>query len=142
MRRRGWLMATSTVLFLGCAGSASTLRQLGEPKGTAIDVQVENRTDAVINNLYLAPSSKVRAAPREAFEPGSAAQQRLWGEDLLVASGLEPGGRMPLGISAPGRYDVRVVDREGREQHLAGLQIRPGGRYVLELNDGGWRAPR
>jgi predicted nucleic acid-binding Zn-ribbon protein len=142
MRRRGWLLASFTVLFMACGGHASTLRQLGEPRGTAIDFQVENRTDAVINNLYLARSADVRAAPRPAFDPGTAEQQQLWGEDLLVGSGLEAGGRMPLRIAAPGRYDIRIVDRDGREQHIAGLQIRAGGRYVLELNDGGWRAAR
>ncbi len=140
MRRRAWMAASLGLLFSACGGASSTLHQLGEPKGTAIDFQVENRTDAVVNNLYLAQSSSVRAAPREAFDPGTAQQQKLWGEDLLVGSGLEPGGRLPLRVPGPGQYDVRIVDRDGREQHVAGLQVRAGGRYVLEINEGGWRA--
>jgi hypothetical protein len=143
MQRRQWLFAASfTILSLACGGRASTLRQLGEPQGTGIDFQLENRTDAVINSLYLAPTARVRTAPRQAFDPGTAEQQTLWGQDLLVGSGLEPGGRIPVRIDEAGRYDVRAVDRDGREQHVAGLQIRTGGRYVLELNEGGWRAAR
>jgi hypothetical protein len=34
---------------------------------------------------------------------------------------------------------VRAVDRNRRYQHITGLRLGAGGRYILELNDGGWR---
>jgi hypothetical protein len=45
-------------------------------------------------------------------------------------------------VSEPGRWDVRVVDRDQRYQHIAGLKVGAGGRYILELGDGGWRVNR
>ena len=127
---------------VACGAPQSTLHQLGAPSGSGpIDFQVENRTSAVINNLYVAKTSVVRAAPRKAFETGSTEQLQLWGDDQLVGSALGAGGKVRVVIAEPGRYDFRIVDRDAREQHVAGLQIKAGGRYVLELNDGGWRTP-
>jgi hypothetical protein len=100
---------------------------------------VHNRTETIVNNLYLAGSAQVTAAGRKAFEAGSPEQAELWGSDLL-RSGLEIGGKLPVPVSAPGRYDVRVVARDGeREQRVTGLRLEAGGRYVLELHEGGWR---
>lgn len=142
MQRRALLAAAAGAL-IGCGGPTSKLHVLGAPKGSGpIDFQVENRTDVVVNNLYVASTDAVRAAPRAAFESGSAEQQALWGDDRLLGSGLEPGGKLRLRLDSPGRYDIRVVDRDGREQHVAGLSIEAGGRYVLELGEGGWRVPR
>ncbi len=144
MRRRAllWLSLLS-LASLACAGPSSTLKTLGTPSGTGpIDFQVENRSSAIINNLYLARTSDVRAAPDAAFVTGSPEQARLWGEDRLPGSGLEVGGSLPIRVEAPGRYDVRVIDRDEREQHIAGLELRAGGRYILEVNDGSWLRPR
>jgi len=143
MNRRIALGALLCLTF-GCAsGPASRLHSLGKPKGGGeIEFAVENRTGAVVNNLYMAPSAKVRAAGRAAFDDGSPEQTALWGDDRLPRSGLEPGGKLRVPISAPGRFDVRVLDRDGRWQHVAGLRLEAGGRYVLELEDAGWRAPR
>ena len=136
------------VLALGCLGgcaaaSPTRLHTLGKPAGKgAIVFEVENRTQAIVNNLYLAPTEKVKAAGEAAFQGGSAEQAGLWGDDLLPGSGLEPRGKLKVPITSPGRYDVRVRDRDGREQHITGLGLQAGGRYVLELEDGSWRAPR
>ncbi len=142
MRRRPVLFALG-LLALGCGGGAPTrLHTLGKPKGSGeVDFQVENRTSAVVNNLYLVESEKVRLASREALQSGTPEQVALWGEDRLK-SGLESRGKVRVAIPSPGRYDVRAVDRDGREQHVANLKLAAGGRYVLELEEGGWRAPR
>ncbi|MCC6901597.1 MAG: hypothetical protein IT377_21680 [Polyangiaceae bacterium] len=142
MRRRAVVFAL-LMLALGCGGGAPTrLHTLGKPSGKGeIELQVKNRSSAVVNALFLAESAKVASAPREALTPGTPEQAALWGQDLLK-SGLETGGKLRVAVSGPGRWDVRAVDREGREQHVAGLRLTAGGRYVLELEDGGWRAPR
>jgi hypothetical protein len=138
-RTFGVLLALSAI---SCGAPQSTLHQLGTPKGSGpIDFQVENRTGTVINNLWIAKTAAVSAAPRAAFESGSPEQQKLWGDDQLVSSALEPGGKLRVPIAEPDRYDVRIADRDGREQHIAGLKVAAGGRYVLELNDSGWRHP-
>lgn len=131
------------VLSAGCAGGAPTrLHTLGKPSGKGeIDFQVENRSGTVVNNLFLAESAEVAAASREALTPGTPEQGSLWGQDLLK-SGLEAGGRLRVPVPRPGLWDVRVVDRDGREQHVAKLRLTAGGRYTLELEAGGWRALR
>jgi hypothetical protein len=130
-------------LFLaGCAGGRSTLHTLGNPKGSGpISFEVENRTDQAVNNLYVAETAKVKAAGRQALESGTPEQAQLWGEDRLTQSALEPNGKMAVAIPEAGRYDVRAVAKNGEEQHIAGLKLVAGGRYVLELHDGGWRPP-
>lgn len=142
MQRRSVFLALA-LLGLGCGGGApSRLHTLGTPKGTGeVDFQVENRTSAIVNNLYVAESERIRGASREALQAGTPEQAALWGEDRLK-SGLESGGKVRVSIPRPGQYDVRAVDRDGREQHVANLRLAAGGRYVLELEEGGWRAPR
>ena len=142
MHRRSCILVL-TWLVAACGGGApSRLHTLGTPSGKGeVELQVENRTSAIVNNLYLSESAKVRGAGREALHSGSAEQAALWGQDLLK-SGLEVGGKVRVPVPGPGRYDVRAVDREGREQHVAGLKLAAGGRYVLEFEEGGWRAPR
>jgi hypothetical protein len=41
-----------------------------------------------------------------------------------------------------GRYDVLAVDPDGREQLIKGLRLKAGGRYALQLEDGGWQLAR
>lgn len=143
MHRR-FALLTTALLLVGCGGGApSRLHTLSKPAGGGgIDFQVENRTTTIVNNLFLAESTRIRNAPREALEPGHPEQALLWGNDLLPRSGLEPGGKLPVAVPKSGRYDVRAVGRDGREQHIGGLRLVPGGRYVLELEEGSWRAPR
>ncbi len=143
MKRRT-LLGLSFLLTIACASHPSSkLKSLGAPKGSGpVSFEVENRTKTVVNNLYLAESKEVAAAGRKAFEAGSPEQAQLWGDDLL-RSGLEISGKVPVPISAPGRYDVRVVARDGeREQRITGLRLEAGGRYVLQLHEGGWRTIR
>jgi len=141
MQRRTLLaLAGGLLVVAGCGGTTSTLLQLGAPTGVGpVDFQVENRTDAIVNNLYLAKTERVKAAPRRAFESATPEQAALWGDDLL-RSGLEPGGKLGIAVDEPGSYDARLVDRDGNEQHVAGLRLQAGGRYVLEVHDN-WRRP-
>jgi hypothetical protein len=143
MRRRKLLQLVALSL-LGCAsGPPSRLHTLGKPSDKPeIRFEIENRSSVIVNSLYIATSDQVRVAGRKALESGTAEQAALWGDDLLTKSGLEKGGRVRVPISVPGRYDVRAVDRDGREQHIAGLRLSAGGRYRLELEDGSWRTPR
>jgi len=132
------------LLSLGCAGAPpSRLHTLGKPSGSGeIELSVENRSGAIVNSLFMATTRRVKAAPRSAFEEGTPEQAALWGDDLLKSSGLEQDGQLRVPVPGPGRYDFRAVDRDGRWQHVAGLSLKAGGRYVLELGDGGWRSPK
>lgn len=133
-------LLAGAVALVGCAGPASTLRTVHPATGHGpVRFELENKSDVPINNFYLAPSGRVRAAGPASREPGSPAQQALWGPDLLARSALEVGGRVPVPVPHPGRYDARAVDRQGREQHIGSLRLGAGGRYVLELKRGSWR---
>lgn len=137
-------LAFSSGLALGCAaGVPSRLHTFGKASGHGeIRFEVENRTDAIVNNLYVAPSKKVNEAGEAAFRTSAPEQSALWGNDLLPGSGLEPRGKVNVAIESPGPYDVRARDRDGREQHISGLRLEAGGRYVLELGEGSWRTPK
>ena len=143
LRRILWVL-TALLATLGCgAGATSTLRTLGTASGQgAARLVVVNKSASIINNLHISKTSRVKKAPRAAFEEGSLQQDQLWRGDLLKRSGLEVGGRLEVPPLAPGRYDVRVVDRDRRTQHVAGLKLRAGGRYELLLGEGSFRNPR
>ncbi|HEX3773438.1 MAG TPA: hypothetical protein VHV51_03180 [Polyangiaceae bacterium] len=109
------------------------------PTGSgAIDFSVKNATDVPINSLYLAKTERVNAAGQD-LDSDSPRGQDLWGPDLLSRAAIGAGQRIKLEVSEPGLWDVRALDRDGRYQHISGLHLGAGGRYVLELNDGGWR---
>jgi hypothetical protein len=135
------LFASSLFLVVACAGGpASRLKTLGTPSGDGpIQFEVDNGSDTIVNNLFLAKSANVDRAGRKAFENESPEQAALWGKDQLVKSALEVGGKVQVPVAEPGSYDVRAVARDGREQHVGRLGLRAGGHYVLELGEGGWR---
>ena len=140
-RFAGPLVILGLGLLAGCGGPPSQLHILGTPKGAGpVDFQIENRTDATINRVHMVPSEKVRAAPPESFEAGSPEAAQLWGDDRLGQSALGPGGRVVIPVDRPGSYDVRVVDRDERWQHISNLKLAAGGRYILELHPR-WQGP-
>ena len=94
-------------------------------------------SDAAINSLYLAKTERVTAAGQD-LDYNSPQGADLWGPDLLTHSGIGEGHSVQLDVP-PGTYDVRALDRHSRYQHVTGLRLGAGGRYILELNDGGWR---
>jgi hypothetical protein len=99
-----------------------------------IQLEVKNLTDAGINNFYLAKADQVT----DQLDPDSPEGQSIWGADLLPAA-IARGDRVAVPVPGPGRWDARALDRDRRYQHIAGLKLEAGGRYILELNEGGWR---
>jgi hypothetical protein len=119
----------------GCGGAPTRLVTVRSGTGEgAIQLEVKNLTDVPINNLFLAKSESV--SPQ--LDPDSPEGQSVWGGDLLNGA-IAPGTRVPVAVPGAGRWDCRVLDRDGRYQHVAALKLEAGGRYILELNEGGWR---
>lgn len=119
----------------GCAGAPSRLVTVKGGTGDGpVQLEVKNLTDVPINNLYLARTEQV--GPE--LDNDSPEAQKIWGPDLLTGA-IPTGERVPVAVPGPGRWDARALDRDGRYQHVAGLKLAAGGRYILELNEGGWR---
>lgn len=128
------LLAASGVL-MGCGGAPSRLVTVKAGSGQgAVELEVKNLSDAAINNFYLLPSERVP----EKLDNTAPDSESIWGTDLLTAA-IPTGSRVPIPVPGPGRWDAKATDRDGRYQHIAGLKLAAGGRYILELNDGGWR---
>lgn len=138
--RRSWLglALLSSLLLVGASGCGGAPTRLVTVKAGAaegpIQLEVKNLTDVGINNFYLA---KTESVP-ELIDHDSPEGQKVWGVDLLTGA-IAQGERVPVAVPGPGRWDARAVDRDGRYQHVAGLKLEAGGRYILELNDGSWR---
>lgn len=127
----GLVLASAT----GCGGAPTRLVTVKAGSGEGpIQLEVKNLTDAGINNFYLAKTDSVP----EQIDHESPEGQKVWGVDLLTGA-IAKGSRVPVAVPGPGRWDARAVDRDGRYQHVAGLKLEAGGRYILELNDAGWR---
>jgi hypothetical protein len=119
----------------GCGGPPTRLVTVKSGTGEgAIQLEVKNLTDVPINSLFLAKSEEVTGQ----LDADSPEGQRVWGSDLLNAA-IPTGQRVPVSVAGPGRWDCRVLDRDGRYQHVAALKLDAGGRYILELQEGGWR---
>jgi len=133
------LPAITAVLALGssagCGGPSTRLVTVKTGTGEGpIQLEVKNLTDVPINSLFLAKSEEVSGQ----LDADSPEGQRVWGGDLLNAA-IATGTRVPVNVPGPGRWDCRAVDRDGRYQHVAALKLEAGGRYILELQEGGWR---
>ena len=133
------LSCITSVLVLGagagCGGAPTRLVTVKSGTGEgAIQLEVKNLTDVPINSLFLAKSEEVSSQ----LDADSPEGQRVWGGDLLNAA-IPTGKRVPVSVPGPGRWDCRAVDRDGRYQHVAALKLEAGGRYILELQEGGWR---
>ena len=141
--RRPWLGLAMLSLGLsltlgssvGCGGAPTRLVTVKSGTGEgAIQLEVKNLTDVPINNFYLAKTDQVPAQ----MDDRSPQAEQVWGVDLLTGA-ISSGTRVPVPVAGPGRWDARALDRDGRYQHVAGLKLEAGGRYILELNEGGWR---
>ncbi|HEV8244662.1 MAG TPA: hypothetical protein VGP93_02750 [Polyangiaceae bacterium] len=131
-------LALALTLF-GCGGESSRLVTVRSGSGSGpIDFAVKNATDVAINSLFMAKSELIEAHDPDRLDPSSPEGLQVWGGDLLHAA-IPVGERVPIEVKEPGRWDVRATDRDDREQHVAGLKLQAGGRYILELHDGGWR---
>lgn len=119
----------------GCGGTPTRLVTVKSGSGAGeIQLEVKNLTDVPINNFYLARTERVP----EQVGTGSPEEEALWGADLLSGA-ISTGSKVPVPVAGPGRWDARALDRDGRYQHVAGLKLEAGGRYILELNEGAWR---
>jgi hypothetical protein len=133
------LLALLTAALTACGGPNSRLLTVRSSAGTGtVDFAVKNATSAPINALYLAKTERVTAAGGD-LDYDSPQGVELWGPDLLAHSGIGPGERVKVELPEPGVWDVRALDRDSRYQHVTGLRLGAGGRYILELNEGGWR---
>ena len=133
------LLALLSFALSACGGANSRLVTVRPGTGAgALDFAVKNATGAPINALYLAKTERVTAAGQN-LDYDSPQGVQLWGPDLLTPSGIGPGERVKIDVPEPGTWDVRAPDRDSRYQHVTGLHLDAGGRYILELNDGGWR---
>lgn len=142
--RRSWLglallsplgFGLAVAAAVGCGGAPTRLVTVKPGAGEGpIQLEVKNLTDVGINNFYLAKTDSVP----EQIDHDSPEGQKVWGVDLL-AGAIATGSRVPVAVPGPGRWDARAVDRDGRYQHVAGLKLDAGGRYILELNEGAWR---
>src|SRR5690606_22995197 len=130
-------VALTGVFAVASGGPSSRLITVRARTGSgAVTFEVKNNTDVPINELYMADSEAVSAAER--VDPNSPEGHARWGTDRLTAA-IPTGERVELPVEKPGNYDVRALDRDRREQHVARLRLQAGGRYILELNEGGWR---
>ena len=132
-----WLLISAQLTACGGANSRLITVRAGNGSG-AVDFAVKNATDAPINSLYLAKTERVTAAGQN-LQYDSPQGVELWGPDLLGRAGIGAGQRMQIEVPEPGIWDVRALDRDSRYQHVTGLRLGAGGRYILELNEGGWR---
>jgi hypothetical protein len=137
--RRCALLSLLFTLLPACGGPSSRLVTVRTSSGSgAVDFTVKNASDAPINALYIAKTERVDAAGQN-LDYDSPEGVALWGADLLTHSGIGVGQSIQVD-APPGTWDVRALDRNRRYQHVAGLRLGAGGRYILELNDGGWRS--
>lgn len=138
--RRTLAFVLVPLLLAACGGPSSRLITVRSGTGSGeILFEVKNASDTPVNALFMAQTDAVNAADPDRLDGNSAAGEAVWGPDLLTTSAIGSGARRRIPVAAPGRWDVRAVARDDREQHVAGLKLDAGGRYILELNDGGWR---
>src|SRR5450432_3417568 len=133
------LLALLAAALAACGGPNSRLITVRSGGGSGtVDFAVKNATSAPINALYLAKTERVTAAGQD-LDYNSPQGVELWGPDLLTHSGIGAGDRVKIEVPEAGVWDVRALDRDSRYQHVTGLRLAAGGRYILELNEGGWR---
>ena len=133
------LIGLLLLFFVACGGPSTRLVTVRPPTGNgAIDFTVKNLSSAGINTFHLAKTEKVNATGREHVSPTTPEGEALWGPDLL-GSAIGKGQSQPVKVPEDGNWDARAVDRDGREQLITHLHLGAGGRYILELYDGGWR---
>ncbi len=137
---RALLLGICLSLATACGGQSSTLVTVRSGTGSGpIDFALKNSTDVGINNVFMAKTEVVQKNDPDHLDPNSPEGAQVWGGDLIDRA-IPVGERVPIPVPEPGRWDLRATDRDGREQRIAGLKLEAGGRYILELHDGSWRA--
>src|SRR5687768_5778787 len=105
-----------------------------------IDFQVKNLTDVPIDYFYLATTERIDAAGGPKLDHESPEGAEAWGPDL-TGNGIGVGKIERIPVPSPGRWDARAVDGNGRHQFITALNLKAGGKYILELYESGWRGP-
>ena len=137
LSRRTAALASALLLAVACGGGTlSVLHAKGKPKGDGpARVDVQNSSGVGIHRLYIAKTDAVDRAKLAGVAPGSGEDDAVWGTDRLGNNGL-PTGKLFDGIVLEAdRYDVLVTDADNREQLVKRLNVKAGGKYVLEIGD-------
>jgi hypothetical protein len=138
-RRAALIGLVLLLLAIACGGPSTRLVTVRSPTGSgSVDFTVKNLSSAGINTFHLAKTERVNQTGKEHVDPNTPEGAALWGPDLLGAA-IGSGQSQPVKVPEPGNWDARAVDRDGREQLITRLHLGAGGRYILELYDGGWR---
>ena len=100
-------------LAASCAGHA-----FGNPRAPA---KFWNMTAATITQLYMAPAGT-----------------KTWSANLCLSDpdhAVDPDERLAMTGVAGGLYDVRVVDKDGRQCMFHGVTVRPNGPYAFSVSE-------
>lgn len=112
------------------------LHSKGKPTGDgAAELALKNSSGSGIDKVYVAKTEAVDQAHESGVSPGSGADEQLWGDDQLGNAGILEGRTWKALHLAEGRYDVLLVAHDHREQLVKHLDLKSGGRYLLEVND-------
>jgi hypothetical protein len=131
---RLWTLVAAVSFVIGCGGGAvSVLHARGKPTGDGpAQLAIKNASGQSIEKLFVA---KTEAVDQAGAAPGSGADEALWGDDQLGNAGI-PEGQTWDGLHlAAEHYDILVVGHDHREQLVKHLDLKSGGRYVLEVKD-------
>src|SRR5882672_23897 len=117
-------------------GSLSVLHAKGKPSGEgAAELAIKNSSGVGIEKLYVAKTEAGDKAREAGASPGSGADEALWGDDQLGNAGISEGTTFKGLHLAADHYDILLVANDHREQLVKHLDLKSGGRYVLEVND-------
>jgi predicted nucleic acid-binding Zn-ribbon protein len=136
-------VALAAALFLAVAvavacggGSLSVLHAKGKPSGEGpARVDIQNSSGVAVHRLYIAQTDAVDRAKLAGVTPGSGEDDAVWGTDRLGNEGLPDGRTFDGVVLEPARYDVLVTDVDNREQLVKRLNVKAGGKYLLEVGD-------
>jgi hypothetical protein len=136
--RRGALLFLALAL-TACGGPTTRLVTVKTGEGSGkIEFSVKNLSDAPLNTFFMATTDRIEAAGGNILDPDSPEGSAAWGPDLLGRA-VPTGSSERVPVPAPGLWEARAVDRDGREQRITRLKLRAGGTYILELYESGWR---
>lgn len=96
----------------------------GRGASSAAEVVVINGSNETIYRIFMSPSSQTR-----------------WGPDQLGSNVLMRGNSFRLTGIAPGRWDIKVVDRSGNYKTFFRQTLRGGRVYTINVNGNNWIRP-
>jgi hypothetical protein len=118
-RFRHLLAVGALVTLAGCASGGG-----GRGGDGTAQVVIVNNSNETIYRIFMSPSN-----------------QRSWGPDQLGSNVLLRGNRFRLTNIAPGRWDIRIVDRSGNSKEFRRQTVRAGRVYTLNVTSSGWTRP-